>query len=768
MKYTISPFPNALNSHTATNKTMSLPLIESFYEKDEKGLFKTLYGGIKFYVPKMPTQGEILFSDKPIKEQYWQRHEIPTFSAKDIKWFVDEPDDYDIRVDWDTARRQEIIGQTGLDPEDLNTHGDPKPVKDIKPNPNYCIEALNDYRKREIQRTYPYKGGGVWVMIKGMAIWFPGTFYSYLQWAKNDNGYPYLKINDLLKCYHWEFVRDHRLHLGRIEVAPRGDGKSALMAWVMYIETVFNENAITSIVGRNDDDSEKFFVEKVVQQYKNLPDFLVPINDNGTNPTKKLAFSPPAKRGKNSFAHKIEQKRSINSMLVPESAGEGVLDRATRRMIAVEEPGKTKPTTARASVRHNTQKQSVWRNGVKVGNFWITGTVEEVEDGGDEFKKMWEASNPNKLTENGQTTSGVLKYMVSAYDIFVDKYGFPVRENPDEETALFLKERYGEYAMKGGIPYVDNQRRAVKDNPSEYRQIVRKFPTNEDEIFMFGTGGGHFDEGILSDVQVKLKDPDYKPTRTVRFYPQANGKIGWEDHPQGGWEVCWFPDEEVVKSNNYTSGYSMYYVDRVKQKSILPLNEFMTAGVDPVSHFVDFLDEKKRGSDNACTIRTGNHMGIPKKFRNIPVAIYRKRTNNPEDAFKEITYGLMFYGATANAESNKAEFINYLTRVGLLGLIRPKLGTEFSSSPIPGQASSGGANGLIEQYTGKIKKDVTQNGHKYKHLSLVEELFKFEPKDTKVFDLTVSFGLSLLEAKDEEEKVQETQKMDIKNLFGYR
>lgn len=741
---------------------MERPLIESFYERDENGLYKELYGGIKFYVPEIPNQSEILFYEKPVEGQFWQRYDEPTFNAKNIEWLVDEPEDYDLPVTWAQARRQEFIGQTKTDPYLLDSQGDPKKVnKNFKPDPEYCIEVLNNYRRRELERCNPY-GDGVWIMLKGMAVWLTGTNFSYLQYAKADNGYPFLTVPDILSWYHWEYCRDHSIHLGRIEISYRGGGKSNRMAWAMIVETIWNENANTVVQGRSDEDSRAFFQEKVVQFWNNLPDFLKPINDAGTNPTTGIKLSPPARRGKNAGLFAEETKKALNSRLEPKSAGELVLDRSTNRLVVQEELAKLNPTTARAYHRHQVNRQTVWRNQRKRGNIWAATTVEDAAGSLAQFREIWNDSDPQDLTDVGTTKSGLLKYMTSAYDGFCDKYGFPVREEPDEETADFLEKRYNVNARKGGIYFIEAERKAVRDNPDKWRGLVRKYPTTEKEAFMFNEGGGVFNQSILSEAEFKLNNPDFNPTRRIKFIKEGNGEIGWREYDDAPWEVYWLPESD--QANNYDrDSYSIYYVDGLRQKSAIPLNNsWLRAGCDPVSHITEFLEDEKKGSDNACVIRTKYNPSLEEEFQNLPVAIYRDRTNNPEDAYEQMLMGLMYYGVAATVETNKDGFRQYLFRQEMMGFIRPKEGTEHSNNPVPGVPSG---QKLIDFYTGEIKTDVERNGLRYKHLQLVEEMFKFDPKETKKYDITVALGLSFVgdNQKDENEE-QET--WDIKNLFG--
>jgi hypothetical protein len=719
--------------------------IFSLYDRGEDGALSiTLYGGIVYSLPEPPRQSEMLNSEKPVSDQKWKRTPIPKFAAKDITWFIDEPDDFDIEITWEEARRQEVIGQTGLDFGRLNNKGEPIQVKTIKPNEEFCIEVLNDFRRRELYRCCPWTEG-VWIMIGGKAVYLTPYYYKYIQWNKNDNGYPDFYWEECKAFYHWQYVKESEIDLGRLEGTQRGRGKSARMQSVAMDEVSWNENAHVTGQGRNDTDVEDFFAQKIVVAYKSLPDFLVPINSNSTNPTVKLKFSPPARSGKFSSAFLSDQRKALNSVLDYNKAGEKACDRLTIKFYYCEEPGKTPPPVADVFKRTNVVRECIWRNSRKVGNMWLATTVEEQDEGGEAFRSLWQASNPAERDANGQTRSGLVHYFISAADnTYFDEFGFS-----DTEKAL---------------KWIYNRRDALKDKPDEYRQFVRKFPLSEEEMFLFGSGGGVFNESILSEAQIKLSSSGDSKTRRIKFVKEENGRIGWREFSDAPWEVSWLPDDKEFKSNNYENGYSIYYYGGIKQKSSVPLNNsWIRAACDPVSHIAEFLEEERKGSDNACVIRTKTHPSLPSEFCNLPIAIYRERTNDPEDAYEQMLFGLMYYGVAATIETNKDGFRQYLFRKKMMGFINPKKGTEHSNDPKPGQPSG---QGLIDFYTGEVKTDIERNGLRYKHLQLVEEMFKFDPKETKKFDVVVAFGLSFVGDNDTDEQAEDDS-LDIKKIFGH-
>ena len=70
-------------------------------------------GTYKCHLPPMPSKEKIAGYGLQKKKQKFKRVELPTFKAREIEWFSGDEHDPNEIIDWDTARREEIIKQRG-------------------------------------------------------------------------------------------------------------------------------------------------------------------------------------------------------------------------------------------------------------------------------------------------------------------------------------------------------------------------------------------------------------------------------------------------------------------------------------------------------------------------------------------------------------------------------------------------------------------------------------------------------------------------------
>lgn len=714
--------------------------------------------GVRFYFPEKPDKSDILFSHLPKKEQKWKRHELPTFSPGDIDWFLDEPDDPDYLVTWDDARRQEIAKQKGVDIWNLDKQGNPRSVKGIDIDPDYVMPPLEEFRGQELDRYFD----GVWIMVNGKPVFLTGHYYKYLQWHKNDNGYPDFYITELHEFYHWEAVKQSKVDFGVCKVTQRGRGKSAKMGSIAYDETVMHPEAVVTGQGRNDDDAEKFFIEKIVGPYKHYPDFLIPANSNGTNPTNKLVFSPPSKTGKNAAVYRKEQKEALGSVCDFSQAGEKAVDGRTLRFYWAEEPGKLNPKKiADVYKRHTVNRYCVYRNSRKTGNMMYATTVEDLDVGGFEFKKLWDASNPLKRNKNGQTESGLCKYFISALENTVfDEYGYPVIDNPTKEQREYITKTYGAAYANGARPYHENERETFKnsDDPFKYIEYIQKFPFTEEEAFMFNGKECIYNAEVLQSAQIRLSDPDTNWTAKGDFvWEEIDKKAKWvPNEVNGKWEVSYLLPENL---QNKVSSYSSYNGSSTHK----PLNgHFISAGLDPISHKVTV--DKSRASMAAGAIRIKYNYHIEDEFCNTWCADYLGRPNDPEESFEDMIIAAFFYGTPVLIENNKNAAIQYFQKRGYDAFVmrRPEntLTSRSRAQITPGVPSS---TPMIEYYTSITATDINKNGYKLKHLRIVRDFLEFDPNDTTKYDSAVAASLSLVAA--ERPTYEQEEAIDIETAF---
>ena len=89
--------------------------------------------------------------------------------------------------------------------------------------------------------------------------------------------------------------------------------------------------------------------------------------------------------------------------------------------------------------RHNVVRFCSELDGQYIGKLLYTTTVEEMESGGESFKKLWNASNQEDRNVHGRTSSGLFRFFTPAYKtLYFDKYGYA---NEERAKDYYLAER---------------------------------------------------------------------------------------------------------------------------------------------------------------------------------------------------------------------------------------------------------------------------------------------------------------------------------------
>ncbi|NET30695.1 MAG: hypothetical protein F6K19_01660 [Cyanothece sp. SIO1E1] len=667
--------------------------------------------GLRFYYPKKPPDHEIENFHFKKKEQKWKRHALPTFSYNEVTVVSGTHFEVGHEFTWEEARREQHIKQTGLDPWNPMSTGEPRKVLGVTPDKFFYNEKLCEFAYEELRRWIE----GHWVFINGKSIYLTGDYYLYLQWWRNDNGYPDFRETELHDYYHAEVVKQDPLLFGRAVVTQRGRGKSARMGQRAYSSTIFFENSRVTGQGRNDKDAEEFFRDKIAAPYKHLPDFFVPTHSHSTDPKTELTFTVMGARGKASRFNREEQKKALNSVCRYDKAGEKAVDGASLRFYWSEEPGKTNKVVADVYKRHDVNRFCMYRDSKKRGWMEYATTVEERGAGGEEFKKLYDNSNPEERNETGQTITGLASYFISAIDnTFFDEYGFSDRERAKK--------------------FHDQQRAQRKKDQDDYVSYIQKFPYTIDEAFMDISDNTRFNKEKMMARKIELNEIGDKLVQRGNFIwkdGKVDGKVIFDPDNNGPWEISFLFDDDR-KSNN---------VKRYDKYVIAQNNQIFEAGIDPATHRKKLV-RRDKASDNACAIRMKDYQYLPEEHRNTTVAIYVHRDADPEVDFENMLCGLIYYGVAAQVENNKESMINYMKRRGYHHPDDPKgLDTMLfvQDNGTPGIYSS---DKIINEYTNIGISDVTQHIHKEKHVRVIDALSVFDPMATKEHDLAVAWLLA--------------------------
>jgi hypothetical protein len=285
------------------------------------------------------------------------------------------------------------------------------------------------------------------------------------------------------------------------------------------------------------DAQENIFMKKVVSIFRSYPFFFKPIQDGTTNPRMELAFREPSKRitKNNKTSYRGD---ALNTVINWKNTTNNAYDGEKLHMLYLDEAGKwEKPTDIREAWRIERTCLIVGKR--IVGKALVGSTVNPMNKGGEEYRGLWQDSDPNERNNNGRTRSGLYRIFIPAYEAlegFFDKYGNAVIDNPPNHipgTTRRIRFRGdiigidGEVIDQGSKSYLKNERESFKDDPSELNEIIRQFPFTEDEAFRDSIEGSLFNIGKIYQ-QIEHNDSLYpNPIVKGNFVWRETGSAKW-------------------------------------------------------------------------------------------------------------------------------------------------------------------------------------------------------------------------------------------------
>tara|TARA_Y100000114_G_scaffold157154_1_gene187508 strand:- start:6170 stop:8269 length:2100 start_codon:yes stop_codon:yes gene_type:complete len=606
-----------------------------------------------------------------------------------------------------------------------------------------------------IEEEFRRRREGFWFFNNGVPTYITGRHYMMLQWSRMDIGNP----------YYLAFQREIFIHLAACEADPRcigqlytkcrRSGYTNICSAVLVDEATQVKDKLLGIQSKTGKDAqENIFMKKVVYMFRHYPFFFKPIQDGTTNPRMELAFREPSKRitKKNKTTQKGE---ALNTVINWKNTTNNAYDGEKLHIMYLDEAGKwEKPTDIRDAWRIQRTCLIVGRK--IVGKALVGSTVNPMDKGGQEYKDLWKDSDPKMRNENGRTKTGLYRLFMPAYvslEGFFDKFGNPVIEDPDSDVCGIDDDPVN----IGAKTYLKNERRALKDDPSELNEVVRQFPFTEDEAFRDSIEGSLFNIGKIYE-QIEHNE-DLFPNPVVKgnfIWIEKDKEVTFSPDPNGRFKVAWMPPPEqrnIVK------------LDRGKR--VAP-HHWGCGGVD--SYDIDATVDG-RGSKGALHMYNKFHMNHPS---NMFVVEYASRPDLAKIFYEDVLMCAFYYGYPILIENNKYGIARYFESRGYDGYLmdRPEHllsgGHKTKTKGIPSnsqeiiQAHAQAIETYIHDHVG-VNYDSGEMGKMYFNKTLEDWIgFKID-KRTK-FDLTISSGMALLAA----QKSKPKKKADLGNRKFFR
>jgi hypothetical protein len=498
------------------------------------------------------------------------------------------------------------------------------------------------------------------------------------------------------------------------------------------------------ILSKTGADAKKMFTDKVVPISINYPFFFKPIQDGMDRPKTELAYRVPASkftRKKITSNEKLEELEGLDTTIDWKNTGDNSYDGEKLNLLVHDESGKwERPDNILNNWRVT---KTCLRLGSRIiGKCMMGSTSNALDKGGENFKKLYNASDVTKRNRNGQTKSGLYSLFIPMewnYEGFIDEHGVPVFTTPNIDVLA----PDGELIDIGVIDSWQNEVDGLKDDQDALNEFYRQFPRTTEHAFRDETKGSIFN---LVKIYEQI-DYNEEMTRTLGItkgnFQWVNGvkdtQVIFYPDPKGRFKVSWVPPQQLQNRVILKNGVRY------------PGNEHMGAfGCDSydISGTVDGVGSK--GALHGLT-----RFSMEDAPANSFFLEYLSRPPTAEIFFEDVLMALVFYGMPILAENNKPRLLYYLRRRGYRGfsMNRPdkvwnklsvaekEVGGIPNSSEDIKQAHAAAIEMYIQDHVG-MKQDGTFGSLYFN--DLLNDWSRFDITKRTKFDATISSGLAIM------------------------
>ena len=185
-------------------------------------------------------------------------------------------------------------------------------------------------------------------------------------------------------------------------------------------------------------------------------------------------------------------------------------------------------------------------------------TSNALDKGGDNFKKLYKASDVTKRNRNGQTSSGLYSLFIPMewnYEGFIDSNGIPVFDTPETEKVG----PFGETIDIGIIEHWQNEVDGLKDDGDALNEFYRQFPRTEEHAFRDETKNSIFNLAKIYEQIDYNEETNYINTITTGNFQWANGvkdsKVIFYPDKKGRFKLSWTPPAHLQNNVILKNGY---------------------------------------------------------------------------------------------------------------------------------------------------------------------------------------------------------------------
>ena len=643
-------------------------------------------------------------------------------------------------------------------PTDLKK-GNNKWVAQDYPKELSKIRTIFDWNKRDnlfkdkwvdyIESEFDRREDGYWFINNGKPTYLTGSHYMYLQWTKIDIGKPDFRESNRLFYIFWEACKADDRSFGMCYLKNRRSGFSFMGSEECANIGTISKDSRIGILSKSGSDAKKMFTDKVVPITLNYPFFFKPIQDGMDRPKTELAFRVPASKitKKNMYNTEDDELDGLDTTIDWKNTDDNSYDGEKLLLLVHDESGKwLKPNNILNNWRVT---KTCLRLGSRIiGKCMMGSTSNALDKGGDNFKKLYENSNPFERNANGQTKSGLYSLFIPMewnFEGYIDEFGMPVFYTPDKP----IKGVDGAWIKTGVIDYWQNEVDSLKSDADALNEFYRQFPRTESHAFRDESKSSIFNLTKIYQ-QIDYNDSLIKDRYLTRgSFHWKDGikdtKVVWTPNRNGRFLVSWIPEERL--RNNVFKKNGKYH----------PGNEHLGSfGCDPYDISGTVVGKGSNGSLHGQTKFNMDNCPSNEFFLE-----YIARPQTAEIFFEEVLMACIFYGMPALIENNKARILYHFKNRGYrhfcmnrpdktynkLSKTERELGGMPNSSEDIKQAHASAIESYIEKHVGfdmeGTYRDCEEIGSMFFSRTLIDWA-KFDINNRTKHDASISSGLAIM------------------------
>ena len=613
-------------------------------------------------------------------------------------------------------------------------------------------ESPKDFKSKwvdYIESEFDRRENGYWFYNNGTPTYITGTHYMYLQWTKIDVGNADFREANRVFFIYWEACKADNRSFGMVYLKIRRSGFSFMSSSESVNTATLAKDARVGILSKTGSDAKKMFTDKVVPISSNYPFFFKPVQDGMDKPKTELAYRVPASKISKKNMYDIDNSglTGLDTTIDWKNTDDNSYDGEKLLLLVHDESGKwVKPNNILNNWRVT---KTCLRLGSKIiGKCLMGSTSNALDKGGDNFKKLYNDSNPSDRNNNGQTKSGMYSLFIPMewnMEGFIDRYGHPVFYKPSKPV-LGVD---GSMITNGAIDYWKAEVDSLKGDPDALNEFYRQFSRTESHAFRDESKSSIFNLTKIYQ-QIDYNDNLIKDRVLTRgYFHWENGKIDtkviWTPDPKGRFLVSWLPNSVLQNRIDVSNG--------LKKPGNAHLGSFGCDSYD-ISGTVG-----GGGSNGALHGLTKFHMD------DAPVneffLEYVARPQTAEIFFEDVLMACVFYGMPILAENNKPRLLYHFKNRGYrhYSLNRPdkptrklsgsekELGGIPNSSEAVKQAHAAAIETFIEKYVGLdidgTYRSPDEMGTMYFSRTL-QDWARFDINNRTKFDASISSGLAIM------------------------